>query len=527
VAETSRKKMKILIRLALRIREMERKLGIELFRQRIDARSGEIRMNRREFLGAALGAAVSYAVQPSGLRHVSGLLDHKTGSAPFEFPEEFVWGASSAAYQIEGAWNKDGKGESIWDRFSHAGKVKGGATGDVACDSYHRYKEDVALLKRLNLKSYSFSASWPRIQPSGLGAPNSKGLDYYKRLADALLAADIRPLCTLYHGDLPQALEDAGGWPNRDLAGRFTDYADVTVRALGDLVSHWCIFSEPWEFTFLGYGTGVYPPGRANFADCLRAAHIVNLAQGQTFRAMKAINSKLQIGSALGMSDYQPATAAEEDRRAADRAHALGNVWFVQPAMKGEYPAAFPGTNPMDTMGVKPGDLELCRAPLDFLGINYYRRQLVSAIPPGDGESATAARSVSADEGSLTDNGWEVWPGGFYELLMRISHEYKGTPMEVTENGCSYLDMPGEHGRVRDEHRIQFLRGYLTELGRAMLHSSYVRAYHYRSLMDSFEWVDGYTQRFGLVNVDFRTLKRTIKDSGAWYAKLADTGALV
>ena len=506
---------------------MGRKLTIELLRARIDAIKGDILMNRRQFLGGALGAAASYAVQPPGYRRIPELQDHKTSSSPFNFPEEFIWGASSAAYQIEGAWNKDGKGESIWDRFSHAGKVKGGATGDVACDSYHRYKEDVALLKRLNLKSYSFSISWPRIQARGSGAPNPKGLDYYKRLADALLAADIRPLGTLYHWDLPQALEDAGGWPNRDLAARFTDYADVTVRALGDRISHWCIFNEPWEFTFLGYGTGVYPPGRSNFADCLRAAHIVNLAQGQAFRAMKAINAKLQIGSAFGMSDYQPATATEEDRRAAERAHALGNVWFVRPVIMGEYPAAFPGPNPIDMMGVQPGDLELCRAPLDFLGINCYRRQLVSAIPPGEGESATGARNFDANEGSLTDIGWEVWPGGLYELLIRISHEYKGTPMEVTENGCSYLDMPGEHGRVRDERRIQFLRGYLTELGRAMLHSSYVRAYHYRSLMDSFEWVDGYTQRFGLVNVDFRTLKRTIKDSGAWYAKLADTGELV
>jgi beta-glucosidase len=483
-------------------------------------------MNRREFLSSTFGAAASFAVQPFGVQRNSEQRDHKSSYPTFQFPEEFIWGASSSAYQVEGSWNQDGKGESIWDRFSHSGKVKGGATGDVACNSYHRYKEDIALLKHLNLRSYRFSISWPRIQPRGSGAPNNKGLDHYKRFADALLASDIRPLGTLYNWDLPQALEDTGGWPNRDLAGRFTDYADLTVRALGDRISHWCIFNEPWKFTFLGYGKGLLPPARMNFADCMRATHVVNLAQGQAFRAMKAINSKLEIGSAFGMSYFQPATSSEEDRRAADRAHALGNVWFVHPAMKGEYPAAFPGKDPLEMMGVKSGDMELCRAPFDFLGINYDRRQLVSAIPPGDGGSSTGVSNSEGHEGPLTDNGIEVWPDGFYEMLMRNAREYKGTIMEVTGNGCSYTDSPDENNRVRDERRIQFMRTHLKELGRAMLHSANVRSYHYTSLLDSFEWDEGYTQRSGLVFVDFRSFKRIIKDSGAWYAKLADSGEL-
>ena len=483
-------------------------------------------MKRREFLGKAFGAAASFAILPAGFDYPAELFNPQTRFAPFEFPDEFIWGASSAAYQIEGAWNKDGKGESIWDRFTHAGKAKGGATGDVACDSYHRYMEDVSLLKRLNLKSYRFSISWPRIQPRGSGAPNSKGLDYYKRVADALLSAEIRPLCTLYHWDLPQALEAAGGWPNRDLAGRFTDYADIMARALGDRITAWCIFNEPWEFTYLGYAAGMHPPARRDFAEWLRATHVVNLAQGQAFRAMKAIHSKLMIGTAFGMSHCQPVTSSEEDRRAADRAHALGNVWFVHPAMRGEYPTAFPGESPLERMGAKPGDMEVCRAPLDFLGINYYRRQMVSAIPPGEGESSTGARQADAHEGPLTDSGWEVWPGGMYELLMRISHEYKGTAIEITGNGCSYGDAPDERNQIHDQRRIQFLRGYIEELGRAMLHSVNVKAYHYRSLLDSFEWEEGYAQRFGLVYVDFRSLKRTVKDSGNWYGKLADTGHL-
>jgi len=484
-------------------------------------------LNRREFLSTALGAAASFSVLPTGHRLVRELLDTPTPFVPFEFPKDFLWGAATASYQIEGAWNEDGKGESIWDRFSHTtGKVKGAATGDVACDSYHRYKEDIELLKKLNLKSYRFSVSWPRIQADGTGKPNPKGLDYYKRLTDALLEAKIRPLCTLYHWDLPQKLEDAGGWPNRDLAGRFTEYADIVVRALGDRISHWCIFNEPWVFTFLGYAWGIHAPARRNFQECMRATHVVNIAQGQAFRAIKAVNPKLQVGTAFSMAHCQPATSSEADRQAADRAHALGNVWSLHPALKGEYPAAFPGPNPLEAMGVKPGDLELCRAPLDFLGINYYRRQLVSAVPPGEGESATGVRNFDATEGSLTDFAWEVWPDGFHDLLMRISREYKGTPLEITENGCSYLDAPDEHGRVPDQRRIDFTRGYLGALGRAIKGGANIRGYHHWSLLDNFEWAEGYAQRFGMVYVDFRSQKRTIKDSGHWYAQLASSGKL-
>jgi beta-glucosidase len=484
-------------------------------------------LNRREFLSTALGAAASFSILPPGHRLVGELLEPQRRFAPFNFPREFIFGAATAAYQVEGAWNEDGKGESIWDRFSHTvGKVKGGATGDVACDSYHRYKEDIALLSQMNLTSYRFSISWPRIQANGGGEPNPRGLDHYKRVADALLEAKIRPLCTLYHWDLPQALEDAGGWPNRDLAARFADYVDLTVRALGDRISHWCIFNEPWVFTFLGYGRGIHAPARKNFADCMRATHVVNIAQGQAFRAIKAVNAKLQVGTAFSMSHCQPATKSDADRQAADRAHALGNIWFIHPALRGEYPKAFPGENPLDLMGVKPGDMDLCRAPLDFLGVNYYRRQLISAIPVGEGESAAGVYNFDATQGPLTDFAWEVWPDGLYDMLMRIAREYKGTPLEITENGCSYLDSPDEHGRVPDQRRIQFLRGYLDALGGAMLYGAYVRAYHHWSLLDNFEWAEGYAQRFGLTYVDFRTQKRTLKDSGYWYAKLASTGKL-
>jgi beta-glucosidase len=484
-------------------------------------------LNRRQFLSTALGAAASFSILPASHRFLGELADTPTPFSPFQFPADFLWGAATASYQVEGAWNEDGKGESIWDRFSHTvGKVKGGDTGDVACDSYHRYREDVAIAKQLNLNSYRFSISWPRIQATGSGSANPKGLDYYKRLTDTLLEAKIRPLCTLYHWDLPQALEDDGGWPNRDLAARFTDYVNMVVRALGDRIDHWCIFNEPFIFTKLGYADGTHAPARKSFLDFLRASHVVNIAQGQAFRAIKAINSKLQVGTAFSMSYCQPATSSEADRLAAGRAHAIGNIWFLDTALNGQYPKAFPGENPLELMGVKPGDMELVRAPLDFVGINYYRRQLISAIPLGAGEDATGVHNFDAHDGPLTHFAWEVWPDGFYNLLMQISREYKSALIEITENGCSYLDGPDDNGRVPDPRRIDFTRGYLSALGRAMQNGVNVRGYHHWSLLDNFEWAEGYAQRFGLTYVDFRSQKRTIKDSGYWYAKLAASGKL-
>ncbi|HXH65645.1 MAG TPA: family 1 glycosylhydrolase, partial [Candidatus Limnocylindrales bacterium] len=290
---------------------------------------------RRDFLSAALGATAGFSIYPYGHRLFRELIPAETPFAPYQFPKDFLWGSATASYQIEGAWNEDGKGESIWDHFSHTvGKVKGAATGDVACDSYHRYKEDVAIMKQLNLQSCRFSVSWPRIQANGTGPANQKGLDYYKRVTDSLLEAKIRPICTLYHWDLPQALEDAGGWPNRDLAARFVDYSQLVVKALGDRIQDWCIFNEPWVFTFLGYAWGIHAPARSNLAECMRGTHVVNIAQGQAFKAIKAINPKLQVGTAFSMANCEPATSSADDKAAAERAHALGNVWFVEPALK-------------------------------------------------------------------------------------------------------------------------------------------------------------------------------------------------
>jgi beta-glucosidase len=483
-------------------------------------------LSRREFLGGMIGAVALNAL-PGSAGGFGGVAETAHPFVAYQFPKDFLWGVATASYQIEGAWNVDGKGESIWDRFSHTvGMVKGADTGDVACDSYHRYKEDVAIAKKLDLKSHRFSISWPRIQADGTGKANPKGLDYYKRLTDELNAAKIRPLATLYHWDLPQALEDKGGWPNRDMAKYFADYCEIVVKELGDRVNDWCIFNEPWVFTTLGYSWGIHAPGRKDFDAFLRASHVVNLAQGAAFRAIKGVNPKLKVGTAYSVSYCQPATNSEADKQAAARADALGNVWFLQPAMKGTYPEAFVGGNPLDKMGVKAGDMELVKAPLDFFGMNYYQRTIIAAAEPDKNRPGVELSDSGGTDGPKTDMGWKIWPDGFYELLMRFSREYKNTPMEITENGASYLDGPDAHGKIPDTQRVEYLRGYLSALGRAMKDGANVRGYHCWSLLDNFEWAEGYTQRFGLVYVDFRDQRRIIKESGEWYGELAETGIL-
>jgi len=440
------------------------------------------------------------------------------------FAKDFYWGATTAAYQIEGAWSEDGKGESIWDRFSHTpGKIKDGTNGDVACDHYHRYREDVALMRSLRLNSYRFSAAWPRIQPNGAGMPNPKGLDFYSRLVDELLAARIRPLLTLYHWDLPQKLEDAGGWTNRDLAGRFADYAEIMARALGDRVQDWCLLNEPAAFLSKGYLDGTHAPGRRSISDFLRGTHVANLAQGAGFRAVKGARPKARVGTALSMSPCEPVSGSEEDRRAAERAHAMVNTWFLEPALRGRYPAAF-SFSPAVFMKIHQEDMDLVRAPLDFVGINLYFRTMVSAPALRERLSDARflllpARMMNGQKGRKTGMGWEVWPRSIYDMVMRITRDYDHPAIEITENGCSYDDSPGADGKINDANRIAYLRQYLSELARAIADGADVRGYHAWSLTDNFEWDEGFSQRFGLAYVDFKTQKRTLKASGEWYAR--------
>jgi beta-glucosidase len=450
--------------------------------------------------------------------------------ARLEFPKGFRWGTATASYQIEGAWQEDGKGESIWDRFSHTpGRIKNGWTGDRACDSYRRWPEDVALQRAMNLNSHRFSIAWPRIQPDGRGEPNAKGIDHYRKLADALLEAGIRPFPTLYHWDLPQALEDAGGWPNRDLAGRFADYCGLVVRALGDRVKSWMIFNEPNIFTTMGYLVGIHAPGRREPDAFLRATHVVNLAQGEAFRAMRAAHGDLSIGTAFNCSACEPASGSAADEEAAERWHRFVNDWFLRPALRGEYPAAHPKGLPTDAMGVREGDFERMRAPLDFVGVNLYTRTIVQAGPADAGPLAIGAVPVGplgGEQGPKTDFGWEVWPDALHAILVRITRDYDRPVIEVTENGCSYGDGPDEHGVVRDARRIEFYRGYLAAVHRAIQDGADVRGYHAWTLLDNFEWAEGFAQRFGLAWVDFDTCRRVLKESGRWYGRVAAENAL-
>ena len=517
-------------------------------------------MDRRTFLGNSLAAAGGAVIAPSihaagihaantpGLQQVHGALAGDEIAAA-RFPEGFLWGMATASYQVEGAWNTDGKGESIWDRWAHGvGRVKGGDTGDVACDHYHLYQQDIALLKRLNQKSYRFSIAWSRIQPNGTGAPNQKGIDHYKRVMDAVLEGGIRPFCTLYHWDLPQWAEDKGGWPNRDLAGYFADYAGILARELSDQITVWAPFNMPWEFTYYGYGIGIFPPGKADFNQFLKAAHTVGLAQGECFRAIKAASSQATVGSAYGMAPAYPKTDSEADHAATARFHAMKNVFFLNAALKGEYPKAFVGEPPYELMGMRPGDDKIMRAPLDWVGFHYYTRRIVSeagkahtgaqqqygtevVADTGDTNGSdpyTQYHAVMPTEGPLTHAGLEVWPRGIYDLVTKISRDYDHPIIEISECGCCYMDTPyeKENGRIPDERRIAFFKGVLAELARAIADGAKVRAFHAWSLLDNFEWNDGYSQRYGLTYVDFRDQKRTVKDSGLWYGRVAASNRL-
>lgn len=443
--------------------------------------------------------------------------------ARITFPDGFHFGAATAAYQIEGAWRDDGKGESIWDRFSHTeGRVRGGDTGDRACDSYHRYLEDVDLLREMNLTSYRFSIAWPRIQPDGRGAVNAKGVDHYGRLVDALLAAGIRPFPTLYHWDLPQRLEEEGGWTSRETAGRFADYAEIVTRALGDRVPDWMIFNEPSIFLAMGYLVGVHAPGRTGLDTWLRAGHVVNLAQGQAFEAMRASQGGARIGTAFAFSPCVPMGDSRDDEEAAERWHGITNAWWLDPALGRGYPEVHPRGLPESAMDIRSGDMERIRAPFDFIGVNLYTRCGVEAEEGGPlGIDAAPAAPVGLDQGPRTACGWEVWPGALYDMLMRLTRDYETPVLEVTENGCSYPEGPDAQGVIHDDRRVAFYQGYLEAVARAISEGADVRGYHAWSLIDNFEWAEGYKDRFGLVHVDFETGERTRKKSGDFLAEVA------
>jgi beta-glucosidase len=430
------------------------------------------------------------------------------------FPKDFLWGCATASYQIEGAWNEDGKGESIWDRFSREeGRVHGGDTGDVACDHYHRYKEDVALLKELGLKSYRFSISWPRIYPTGKGQVNQKGLDFYSRLVDELLAAGIMPFPTLYHWDLPQALQDEGGWANRDIAQHFADYTATVVNHLGDRVKKWLIFNEPWVFTILGYMGGLHPPAQRDGSKALRTVHITNIAQGLAAKAMRATGKVEGLGTAFSMSGIYPASDSADDRAAAERRFGFTNLMFLEPPAHGRYPDMYVGGMDPERFGAQPGDMELIKTDFDYIGINLYSRSIVADAPQ---DRNLGGRDVNPGDVERTEFNWEVYPEAIHDVIMRIWNDYK-KPIYITENGCSYSDGPDAQGVVNDQRRISFLQRYIGQVSRAIEEGADVRGYYHWSSHDNFEWTFGFSQRFGMIWVDFDTQQRIIKQSGRWY----------
>ncbi len=449
------------------------------------------------------------------------------------FPDGFLWGAATAAYQIEGAAHEDGKGPSVWDTFSHEpGRTRGGDTGDTACDSYHRLDEDLAMLARMSVGAYRFSVSWPRIQPDGQGPANLAGLDYYSRLVDGLLERGIQPAVTLFHWDLPQALQDKGGWTVRDIADRFAEYAEIVVTALGDRAKRWITINEPWVIANLGYRTGEHAPGIADRQQAAEVTHHLLLAHGRATQAIRAARSDAgEVGITLNLS---PIRAAEPsaDGLAAEIDAEINGV-FLEPLLQGRYPPALGRDfRPGDEV-IRGGDFREIQEPIDFLGVNYYAPHVVR-LRDGNGlrrgEQPMPDRghgvNVNPDGMPLTAMGWLVDPEGLHELLVRLGTEAPGLPLYITENGAATHDYVTPEGVVDDFERVSYLHGHLHAARRAIGAGVNLRGYFVWSFLDNFEWAEGYSKRFGLVFVDFGTQRRIPKRSALWYADVARTNSV-
>jgi len=429
------------------------------------------------------------------------------------FPEGFLWGASMAAYQIEGAVAEDGRGPSIWDTFSHIpGKILGNDNGDIACDHYHRWPQDVALMSRLGIRAYRLSTAWPRILPDGRGRPNEKGLEFYDRLIDGIMAADIEPWVCLYHWDLPQALEDRGGWQNRDVASWFADYAHLTVRRLGDRVKHWATFNEPNAAAVKGYGDGEHAPGIRGRLTALKAIHV---------EGMRSERTDLLVGNIYNFHPREPASEREQDEAAALMLDALWNRSFPDPQIHGHY--SEPLAAEMEEF-IEPGDLDMIRCKPDYFAVNHYTRTRVRHDPDHPFQVGVVPPSPGT---RVTEMGWEIVADAFRSVLIEVKERYSGDlPIYVLENGAAFRDQVDADERIRDEPRIAYLRDYLGAVLDAIEGGVPVRGYFVWSLLDNFEWGLGYSRRFGLVHVDYGTLERRPKDSFHFYAELARGAAL-
>jgi beta-glucosidase len=449
------------------------------------------------------------------------------------FPPGFLWGVATSAFQVEGAASADGRGESIWDRFAAtAGAIEDGRDATVACDHYHRWPEDVALMRDMGLNAYRFSVAWPRVQPLGRGAINDAGLDFYERLVDGLLEAGLSPMATLYHWDLPQALQERGGWGSRDTAAAFVDYAHAVSQRLGDRVRQWVTHNEPWCIAALGHEFGVHAPGQRDAALSLRVAHHLLLSHGWAVPVLRHNSPASEVGIVLIASHPEPHTPSPADRDAARAFDGSFNRWYLDPLFRGEYPADAREDRMRQghlTAGplpfVQQGDMAAIATRLDFLGLNYYSRTVLSGTPGPAGEPPPRAVAMAPRE-QLTDMGWEVWPQGLEELLLRIHRDYQPPRIYITENGAAYADAPDGEGRIHDVRRRDFIAGHLRALRRAIAAGVPVAGYFHWSLLDNFEWAHGYTRRFGLVHVDFATQRRTLKDSARYFSAVAVANAV-
>jgi len=432
------------------------------------------------------------------------------------FPPDFVWGAATASYQIEGAANEDGRGESVWDRFcATPGKVRNGDNGAVACDFYHRYSDDIALMRELGIDAFRLSVAWPRVIPGGRGAVNAKGLHFYDRLVDELLGNGITPFVTLFHWDTPQPLEDAGGWPVRDTVDAFCEYVTAVADRLGDRVKHWITHNEPWVVSWVGHGWGHHAPGRTSDADALATAHHLLLSHGRAVEILRERSPQAEVGITLNLDFVYAVGDEEEDIAAARWVDGLHNRWFLDPIFRGAYPEdMFEAWRDL-LPAIEVGDLETIAQPIDFLCINNYTSPLVGA--DNDGNRSRIVRRADVDR---TDMGWEVVPGGLRDLLLRVTRDYQPAAIYVTENGAAYPDVRGHDGSVADPERQSYLEGYIGAAAEAVASGVPLRGYFAWSMLDNFEWAWGYWKRFGLVYIDYATLERVPKGSFYWYRDL-------
>ncbi|OED44484.1 beta-glucosidase [Chromatiales bacterium (ex Bugula neritina AB1)] len=438
---------------------------------------------------------------------------------PGPFPEDFLFGVATASYQIEGAHNSDGRKPSIWDTFSRTpGKVHNGDTGDIACDHYHLWESDLDLIKSMHMDAYRFSIAWPRVIPDGTGSLNSKGLAFYDRLVDGCLERGLKPFATLYHWDLPMSIQDRGGWTHASTALAFAEYAQQITRHLGDRLASISTFNEPWCSSILGYLFGIHAPGETSMDATLASVHYQHLGHGLAVQAIRAENAQLDTGIVLNVHSVYPATNNTEDADAAARGHDFHNQIFLDPLFKGHYPEEF-----LNELGDRlpaswQDDLPTIHQPLDFWGLNYYTPMRVLADPASEYPAIT--RAPIPDNTPVTDIGWEVAAETFSDILIKLYDEYDLPPCYITENGACYNDEPVD-GVITDSRRIEYFAAHLDALARVIDNGLEIKGYFAWSLMDNFEWAEGYRMRFGLVHVDYNTQVRTIKDSGHWYSGLA------